>query len=164
MYPPGIGNTPTLTRSKRTENRNPPFATEARWVWQTHSVFLSFFWWVKCRCVCVPSKVCCRKVALLRAHLRVRACTDTLLSPCHHPPVSSLSPRISLVGRTVAPSQLQTAPTPRRCSRSKDQKTNQMSVLDIAIWNDMEVIFACVKRCSKASKKTQNSKRNDVFL
>ena len=81
---------------------------------QTHSVFFFFFnWWAKCRCMRVPSQVCCGKVALQRARLRVGACTDRLLSPCHHRPASSLRPRICLVGRTMAPSELQAAPTPR---------------------------------------------------
>ena len=62
FYPPRIGNTSTLTSSKRTQNRNTPFTTEARVVRQTHSVF--FYWWTKCRCVRVPSHVCCGKVAL----------------------------------------------------------------------------------------------------
>ena len=62
----------------------------------------------------VPSHVCCEKVALQRARLRVGACTDRLLSPCHHPPVSSLLSRICLVGRTMAPSQLEAAPTHKR--------------------------------------------------
>ena len=42
------------------------------------------------------------------------ACTDRLLSPCHHPPVSLLLPRICLVGRTMASTQLQAAPTHKR--------------------------------------------------
>ena len=61
---PGIGNTPTLTSSKRTQNRNTPFTTEARVVRQTDSVFFFFYWWPKCRCMRVPSQVCCGKVAL----------------------------------------------------------------------------------------------------
>ena len=39
--PPWIGNTPTLTSSKRTQNRNTSFTIEARVVRQTHSVFFS---------------------------------------------------------------------------------------------------------------------------
>ena len=37
-----------------------------------------------------------------------------LLSPCHHPPVSSLLRRICSVGRTMAPPQLQAARTHKR--------------------------------------------------
>ena len=37
-----------------------------------------FYWRPKCRCMSVPSQVCCGKVALLRARLRVGACTDRL--------------------------------------------------------------------------------------
>ena len=59
----------------------------------------------------VPSQVCCGKVALSRARLHMGACTDRLLNPCHHPPVS--------------------APTPRRCEGSKDKKTKQTTVLDL---------------------------------
>ena len=40
-FVPRIGNTPTLTNSKRTQNRNTPFTTEARMVKQTHSNFLT---------------------------------------------------------------------------------------------------------------------------
>ena len=52
----------------------------------------------KYRCIRVPSQVCCGKVALSRARLRVGACTDRLLSPCHHQPVSSST---NLFGWTV---------------------------------------------------------------
>ena len=83
LYPPGIGNTSTLTSSRRTQIRNTPLTTEARVVRQTHSgVFTGG-----------PQTDCYH---------------------CHHPPVSSLRPRICLVGRTMAPSQLQAAPTHRR--------------------------------------------------
>ena len=93
------------------------------------------------------------------------ACTDRLLSPCHHPPVSSLRPRVCLVGRTVAPSQLQAAPTPRRCDGSKDKKTKHTSVVDFAIWDDMAVIFFCAQGCPKAGKKNlKTQKSNCIFL
>ena len=51
------------------------------------------------------------------------ACTERLVSPCHHRPVSSVRPRICLVGRTMGPSQPQMAPTQRRCDRREDKKT-----------------------------------------
>ena len=83
--------------------------------------------------------------ALYFHHLRVRACTDRLFSPCHHPSVSSLRPRDCLVGRTMAPSQLQAAPTPRRCGRSKDKWTKPVIVVDFAFWHDLKVIFTVSK-------------------
>ena len=58
----------------------------------------------------------------------------------------------------MAPSQPQTAPTPRRCCRSKDQRTNQVSVLDFAMWDDMEVIFTVSKAARKPAKNIANSK------
>ena len=98
-----------------------------------------------------------------RAHLRVSACENRLVSPCHRPPVSSLRPRISLVGRTVAPSQLQTAPTPRRRGHSEDQRAKQTSVLDFAIWDDMEVIFSVKRLLQGDQKRTQNARSKSVF-
>ena len=117
----GVGNTPTLTSSKRTQNRNTPSATEARVVRQTHS---GFYWWAKCRCI----RKCVVKVALKRAQLRVRACTDRLLiKPCDHP-ASSIRPRICSVGRTMTPSQLQDTTKMRSQQGQKDQ-TNESSGL-----------------------------------
>ena len=55
LYPPGIGNSPTLTSSKRTQksqysvyNRGPRGKANAQ---------RFFYWWTKCRCIRVPSKV-----------------------------------------------------------------------------------------------------------
>ena len=151
----------TLTSSKRTQNRNTPFTTEARVVLQTHSVFF-FFGGPSavvcvCRRKCVVGKLPCNALVFVWG-----ACTDRLLSPCHHPPVSSLLPRICLVGRTVAPSQLQAAPTPRRCDGSRDTKTKQMSVLDhLGRYGSH---FFCAQSCPKAGKKkSQNSKSNSIF-
>ena len=105
----------------------------------------------------MPSQVCCGKVALYRARLRVGACTDRLLSPCHHPPVSHLLPRKCLVGRTVAPSQLQAAPTPRRCDGSKDEKKpSKRAFWTFAMWDDMAVIFLCARLPEGRPKKKKN--------
>ena len=62
FYPTGIGNTPTLTSSKRTQNRNTPFATEAPRGKANTQRFP--YKWAKRRCIGVPSKVCCGKVSL----------------------------------------------------------------------------------------------------
>ena len=40
----------------------------------------------------------------------------------------------------MAPSQLQAAPTPRRCGRSEDKKDHNISVVDSATWVDLDVI------------------------
>ena len=111
----------------------------------------------------MPWKVCHAEVALQRAHLRVSACTDRLVSPCHRPPVSSLRPRIGLVGRTMAPSQHQTAPTPRRCRRSKDKKTKQMNVLDFAIWDDLKSFLLCKTLPEGRQKKNRHTQKVMAF-
>ena len=90
------------------------------------------------------------------------ACADRLASPCHRPPVSSLRPRICLVGRSRAPSQPQTAPTPRRCGRSKDQRTNQVGA-GLCHLGRYGGHFCCVKGCPKASKKTKKRQTQDNF-
>ena len=70
FYPsPRIGNAATLTSSKRTQDRNTPCAIEARVVRQTSSG--SFYLWAKCRCIRVPSKLCC---ALLSVRGVFRCC------------------------------------------------------------------------------------------
>ena len=139
-----------LSSSKRTPNRNTPFTTEARLVRQTHSDLLLVATvdaysraGARRRAVISTCRrlVCHAEVALQLAHLRVSACTDRLVSPCHRPPVSSLRPRIGLVGRTMAPSQHQTAPTPRRCRRSKDKKTKQNERSGLRHLGRFEVIF-----------------------
>ena len=113
----------------------------------------------------VPSRVCCGRVALQRARLRAFACKDRLLSPCHNPPVSSLLPRKCLVGLTKAPSQLQAAPTPRRCDGSKDKKTNQTSVLNFCHFGRYGSHFFCAQGCPKAGKKEcKKSKSNSIVL
>ena len=69
--PPGIGKTPTLTSSKRTQHLNTPFATEARVEQQTHSGF--FFTGgpsavvCVCRCKCVVGKLPCNALAIVWA-------------------------------------------------------------------------------------------------
>ena len=64
---PGLAILRTLTSSKRTQNRNTPFATAARVVRQTHSFFSGGPIAVVCAC-----------------RRKCVACTDRLLSPCHH--------------------------------------------------------------------------------
>ena len=65
----------------------------------------------------------------------------------------------------MAPSQLQAAPTPRRCDGSKDKETKQTSVLDIAIWDDMAVIFYCLKSLPESlQEKSQNSQRKSQIV
>ena len=97
----------------------PRFTTEARVVMQTHNGFStgvpSAVVFV-CRRKCVAGKLPCNALTFVCALCAVR-----LPSSCHHRRVSSLRPRICLVGRTVAPSQLQAAPTPRRCGRWSQQ-------------------------------------------
>ena len=140
---PGLAILRTLTSSKRTQNRNTPFTTEACVVRKTHFFFFFFL------LVFQVSLYGCAVASVLWkvARLRVGALTDRLLSPCHHPPVTSLLPRICLVGRTTVPSQLQAAPTPRRCDGSKDKKTTQTSV-----WDDMAVIFSVHKAARRREK------------
>ena len=71
FYPPRIGNTSTLTSSKRTQNRNTPFTTEARLVRQTHRFF--FFTGGPsavvrvCRRTCVVEKLPCNVLAFVWA-------------------------------------------------------------------------------------------------
>ena len=154
FHPSGIGNTPNS--HKLEAHSKLKYSVYIRGPRCTANAQRFFYWWAKCRCMHVPSKVCCGKVAQKRARLRVGACTDRLLSPCHHPPVSCLLPRICLVGRTMAPSQLLAAPTPRRCDGSKDKKTKQTSVLDLPFENDMAVIFSVHKAARRPAKKSQN--------
>ena len=148
FLPPGIGNTSTLKSSKRTQNRNTPFTTEARVGKANAQRFFFLLVGPSAVVLRVPSQVLCRKVALQRAHLRVSACTDRLVSPCHHRPVSSLRPRICLVGR----SQPHTAPSQRRCDRREDKKTKQTSIPDFAIWDDMAVIFTVYNAARRLAK------------
>ena len=107
-----------------------------------------------CRRRCVVGKLPCDALNF------VCACTDRLLRPCHHPPVSSHLPRECLVGWTMAPSQLQGAPTPRRCARSETKRTKHMSVVDIAILDNVEGIFTVHKaartpgNCKNLEKRT----------
>ena len=95
--------------------------------------------------VCSRKKVCSGNVALQNAHLRASACTDRLLSPCDHPPVSSLRPRICLVGRTMAPSQLQAAPTPRRFDRSKKKRPNKRAFWTLPFGTIWQSFLLCTR-------------------
>ena len=62
-YPPGIGNTPTLTSSNRTQNRNTPFLQQ-RPVWYNKRTAFFFFTVVcVCRRKCVVGKLPCNAVA-----------------------------------------------------------------------------------------------------
>ena len=107
-----------------------------------------FYWWAKCRCMRVPSQVCCGKVALRRARLRVGAYTDRLASPCQHRHVSSLRPRVCLVGRTMAPSQLQIAP---------DKKTKR-AFWTLPFGTISQSFFLCTKLQKKPAKKSRKLK------
>ena len=106
----------THTKSQHTVcNRSPRGKANAQWFLLVGQVPLY-------------SKVCFVKVALKRAQLRVRACTDRLLiKPCDHP-ASSIRPRICSVGRTMTPSQLQDTTKMRSQQGQKDQ-TNESSGL-----------------------------------
>ena len=79
------------------------------------------------------------------------------------PPVSSLLPTICLVGRTMAPSQLPAAPTPRRYDGSKDKKTKQTSVLDFAIWDNTAVIFLCPRLPEGQQQKNRETQKFIAF-
>ena len=139
-----------------------PFTTEARVVRQTHSVF--FFYWCQVPLyACAVARMLWKSCPATRSPSCGRLHRQTLLSPCLHPPVSPLLPRKCLVGRTMAPSHLQAPPTPRRCDDSKDKKTEQTSVLDFAISDDMAVIFSVYKAARRTAKKTQNSKSSNMF-
>ena len=109
--PPGTGNTPN-SHKLEAHSKSPFSSFQPRPAWCGKRTAV-FFTGGPSGVVCV-----CRrksgKVALQRARFRAGACTDRLLSPCHHPRVSSLLPRICLVGRTMAPSQLPAAPTHKR--------------------------------------------------
>ena len=59
----------------------------------------------------------------------------------------------------MALSQHQAAPTPRVCGRSKDKKTQKMSVVDFAIWDDLEVILNVYKAAPKARNYSQTLKK-----
>ena len=150
-------NLPGLAVPKRTQNRNTPFRREAREVRQTHNVF--FLTGGPSAVVCVCRRKCVvGKLSCDALFLRVGPCTDRLFSPCHHPLVSSLLPRICLVGRTMAPSQRQAAPTPQRCDGSKDKYTKQTSVLDLAILGRYGSHFSLHKAArwpAKKKRKTQ---------
>ena len=149
--PPWIGNTPTLTSSKRTQNRNTSFTIEARVVRQTHSVF--FFWWATGRCMRVPSQVCCGKVALQRARLRVDACSDRLLSPCH-PPTCVVSSSTYLLGWTdhgaVTASNGANTTKIRWQQGQKDQTNDRSGLCHLGRY---DIHFLCAQSCQKGRQK-----------
>ena len=65
--------------------------------------------------------------------------------------------------QTAKPSQLHMAPT-RRSGRSKDKRTKQLSVVNIATWDDSEGMFTVHKMLAKGwSKKTKTSKSKKRF-
>ena len=82
------------------------------------------------------------------------------VNPCHHPPLSSLLPRICLVGRTMAPTQLQAAPTPAKIRWQQGQITKQAIVLDFVFWDDMVVIFLRT-RLPKGRQKNRKTQKNN---
>ena len=95
------------------------------------------------------------------------AYTDRLLSPCHHPPVSSLLPRdlFGWTDHTMVPSQLQATPTPRRCDGSKDKQTqtNERSgICHLGRYGSQ--CFLCTKAAPKAGqKKIEKLKKQKHF-
>ena len=72
--PPGIGNTPT--HKLEAHSKIAKLRLQQRPAWYDKRTAFFFYWWATCRCMRVPSQVCCGKVALQRARLRVGACTD----------------------------------------------------------------------------------------
>ena len=65
-----VGNTPTLKSSKRTQNRNAPFTTEVRVVWQTHSGIFAVgpsAVVLVCRRMCVVGKLPCNVLTFVCA-------------------------------------------------------------------------------------------------
>ena len=150
FYLPWIGNTPTPTSSKHSRSQDPSYNRSPRGKANTQR-FCVLVGQVPL-CSCAVELALRDGSALYFHHLRVRACTDRLLSPCHHPSVSSFRPRNCMVGRTMAPSQLQAAPTPRRCGRSKDKWTKPMIFVDFAFWHDLKVIFTVSKRPASVSQ------------
>ena len=146
---PGLAILQLSQSSKRTQNRNTPFTTEARVVRQTQRFFF-FYCWSKCRCIRVPSKACGGKVALQRARLRVRACTERLLSPCHHVSSSTYLFGWTDLGARTASSG---ANTTKVRSQQGQKKTKRTSVLNFAIWDDMAVIFTVYKAARRLAKR-----------
>ena len=157
VYPPWDWQTlRTLTSSKRTQNRNTPFFTEARVVRQTHS---AFFTGGPSAVVCVSRRKCV--VGKLRCNALALALGQTdcyALATTHH--LCRLFVHVSVwLDRPHSP---QTAPTPRRCDGSKDKKTKQTSVLDFAIWTIWQSISLCTRLPEGRQKTSQNSKSNST--
>ena len=98
----------------------PPFTTEARVVRQAFSSGVPSAAVCVWRRKCVVGKLPCNALAFVWRFAQ----TDCQALACH-PPVS-----IRLDG-----------PWRFRCRRCKDKRTQLMSVLDFAIWDDVQVVF-----------------------
>ena len=154
--PPGIGNTPTLTSSKHTRNRNTPFTTEAREVkgnaqrfftgWPSVVVFV-------CLQKCVVGKLPCNVLAFVWA----LAQTDCKALATTH--LCRLFVHVSVWLDGPWRRHSFAAPTPRRCDRRKDKRTKHMGVLDFATWHEMAVIFTVYKAARTPAKKIARRKK-----
>ena len=102
------------------------------------SCAVEIVWWDCCPVTCSPS---CE-----RLHRQT-------VDPCHHPPVSSLRRRVCLVGRTMAPSQLQAAPTPRKMWSQKGHKDPNNERRGLCHLGRIGRHFHCLKRLPEGWEK-----------
>ena len=124
---------------------------------QTHSVFFFLLLGHVPLYACAVASVLWESCPVTRSPSCGRLHRQTV-KPLPPPTCVVSSSHKRLVGRTMAPSQLQAAPTPRRCDgskdkKTKDKKTKQTSVLDFAIWDDMAVIFSVHKAARRPAKR-----------